>query len=177
MCLALAGTASAVVTGPGAGDEARGLATSEPDLIPQPVSYQPQPGQTFELTRGSHIVVKPATRANRSVATTFAERLRRSTGYALPLSSRRPHGNDIVLLTTGAAALGPEGYHLRAGEHGVEVVAHTAEGLFRALTTLRQMLPPEVEATSRQDVPQQPAEDDDRQQRIHERQRDADPEG
>jgi hexosaminidase len=157
VCLALAGSASAVVTADGAGDEAGPLATSEPDLIPQPVSYQSVAGQTFELTLGSRIVVKPATRANRAVATTFAERLRRSTGFALPVSSRRPHGHDIVLRTTGAAALGSEGYHLRAGSQGVAVVAHTPEGLFRALTTLRQMLPAEVEATSRQNGPWQVA--------------------
>lgn len=43
----------------------------------------------------------------------------------------------------------PEGYRLRISSNGVEIVSSTQVGLFYALQTLRQLLPPEVEQASK----------------------------
>jgi hexosaminidase len=60
---------------------------------------------------------------------------------------------DIGLSTNGPASLGAEGYELRADRKAVTITAATPEGLFRGVTTLRQLLPAKADATSRQDGP------------------------
>ena len=107
--------------------------------------YTALPGETFELTAASRIVVDADDPASTAVAERFAawlrraDRVRRSrsgaTGRAATSSSpSRP------------AEHGAEGYTLRADSAGVRIAAATPVGLFRALTTLRQMLPAAAEA-------------------------------
>jgi hexosaminidase len=123
-------------------------------LIPKPVSQQALAGETFELDRWSQIGIDarhhetlPAYR----IADQLARQLRRSTGFPLPVTHARRA--DISLSTDGPSSLGAEGYRLRASDDGVDLVAHTPEGLFRGVTTLRQLLPPKADAGSKQPGP------------------------
>ncbi len=84
------------------------------------------------------------------IADRFAAQLRRSTGYRLPV---KPGTGSIRLSTNGPASLGAEGYQLRADDTSVSITAATPEGLFRGVTTLRQLLPAKADATTRQNGP------------------------
>jgi hexosaminidase len=130
--------------------------TEEPALIPKPVSQQPLAGQTFALDGGTALVVQASgaeAPAAVRIADALAAQLRRSTGYPLPVTARRAQAGDVVLSTEGAGSLGAEGYQLRAGDDGLRVEANTPEGLFRGVTTVRQLLPAKADAASVQPGP------------------------
>ena len=115
-------------------------------LIPKPVSVQALDGAPFELTERSAIGVSGG-RQTTQVGKSLARLLRPSTGFALPVGR---HG-DIRLEQIGSLTeLGAEGYRLEAGSDGVTIRALTAEGLFRGVTTLRQLLPARIEQATTQ---------------------------
>lgn len=78
----------------------------------------------------------------------LAERLRRSTGYAIPLRAETSEVNqqaNIVFTTEGAdATLGPEGYGLTVTRHRVILNATDSAGFFYGMQTLLQLLSPSI---------------------------------
>jgi hexosaminidase len=123
-------------------------------IIPAPVSHEALPGETLELTAASRIAVVAEDDAADAVAERFARWLRRSTGFALPVGGHPgDEATDIVLAVAPADDLGAEGYRLRVDASGVRIDAAAPAGLFRALTTLRQLLPVSAEATTVQPGP------------------------
>ncbi|MEV6271916.1 beta-N-acetylhexosaminidase [Kribbella sp. NPDC051936] len=117
-------------------------------MIPQPTAQQPLPDETFTLQADATIGVDDP--AAQPIAERFAARLRGSTGFALPVQDG---AGTITLSTGGAESLGAEGYELRADASGVTITAAGAEGVFRGVTTLRQLLPAKAEAGSAQEGP------------------------
>ena len=129
------------------------VAQAAPKIIPAPQALHARPGQAFELTRHTRIVA--GSRRAQPVAAYLARLLRRSTGYALPVSvRRRAGGRGAISLRLGAGRrLGREGYRLSVTRRAVLLRAHTPEGLFRGVQTLRQLLPAKVESASEQPGP------------------------
>ena len=118
-------------------------------VIPKPASLE-RSGQRFDLTRDTRVVARPGAW---SVASALAARLRRSTGYELPVT-RDAGGRPAIALELGASRrLGREGYRLRVSRRAVRVRAVTAAGLFNGVQTLRQLLPAKAEAGSAQPGP------------------------
>ncbi|RZU10610.1 hexosaminidase [Kribbella rubisoli] len=117
-------------------------------MIPQPTAQQVLADETFLLEADATIGLLDPTA--QLIADRFAAQLRRSTGYALPVQEGT---GTITLSTNGPESLGTEGYELRADASGVTVTASTAEGLFRGVTTLRQLLPAKAEADTVQEGP------------------------
>ncbi len=76
--------------------------------------------------------------------------LRRSTGFALPVVPRADAvvGPRIELGRALDGALGLEGYALEVGTEAVTLTATEAAGLARGAQTIRQLLPPQIEAPS-----------------------------
>lgn len=141
----------AVLSGP-----AHAAPPTAPTIIPKPVSVTPLDESPVELTAGSVLVVRtPQDPAVRGVADYLADVLRPSTGFSLPVQ-HHPYGGaaSIELDATGPATLGQEGYRLHtAGKKRIVLQAHTAEGLFRGVQTLRQLLPARVESRTTQSGP------------------------
>ncbi|WP_328994045.1 beta-N-acetylhexosaminidase [Kribbella sp. NBC_01245] len=127
-----------------------------PGLIPKPSSQRALAGQTFSLNRWSRVGIETSLKEGQAalkIAHQFAGQLRRSTGYSLPVGPATDAA--ITLSTNGPASLGAEGYNLRSDRSGIDVVAATPEGLYRGVTTLRQLLPAKAEAATRQAGPWQ----------------------
>ena len=122
-------------------------------IIPAPASYVSLPDETFDLTATSRIVVVGDDPAVPPVAERFAAWLRRPTGFAVPVGSDDAAEGDIVITVASSADQGAEGYTLRVDSTGVRIAAAAPAGVFRALTTLRQMLPAAAEATDVQPGP------------------------
>jgi hexosaminidase len=126
-------------------------------LVPMPTSVRDLPGRDFRLRQGTRIVVAGDAEAV-EIATDLAEKLRASTGLPLRLvRGERARYGAIVLRVRPASELpgvtGPEAYQLSVRTSHVLLEASTAQGLFRGLQTLRQLLPPQVESMTRQEGP------------------------
>ncbi|MBA2889764.1 beta-N-acetylhexosaminidase [Nonomuraea soli] len=104
-------------------------------LVPQPVSVGRPEGSAVRLDGGSAILIGPG---QPEEIQAFAGQLREVTG--LPLPVRESGEAAITLDALGPSELGREGYLLKA-DGRITLRAHTAEGLFRGLQTLRQLLP------------------------------------
>jgi hexosaminidase len=121
-------------------------------IIPQPAYVESGLG-VFELTKNSIIYVDTATPEWLSVAEALAEKIRPSTGFAMNISvAQQPTLSGIRLTLVNEPELATEGYHLDITEKFVTVSANTAQGAFRAIQTIRQLLPTSIELTSRQDM-------------------------
>jgi hexosaminidase len=121
-------------------------------IIPQPAYVESGRG-VFELTKNSIIYVDTATPEWLSVAEALAEKIRPSTGFAMNISvAQQPTLSGIRLTLVNEPELATEGYHLDITEKFVTVSANTAQGAFRAIQTIRQLLPTSIELTSRQDM-------------------------
>jgi hexosaminidase len=131
------------VSGPsGAAAADQATPAAPPRVIPVPASLTTVPGDSYELTRGTRISV--TSRAALGVATALAQTLRRATGYPLPV--RVGAGRGITLDLSDTPRTGREDYTLAVSREEVRLRARTAEGLFRATQTLRQLLPAKVES-------------------------------
>ncbi|HET9796977.1 MAG TPA: beta-N-acetylhexosaminidase, partial [Gemmatimonadaceae bacterium] len=161
LALALAGCRTAVPAGP-APSPAPTPATrpappayavpitslSEHRIIPVPSSVTPAAGAPFTLGSGTTIVVSTGNADATRVAEYLVALLRPSTGLPTPVNASdaaAPRG-AIVLRLGGPASLGAEGYELAISADSARILAANPAGLFYGVQTLRQLLPPMVEA-------------------------------
>lgn len=124
------------------------------NLIPLPVSIKPADG-AFILSATAQIQVEPGRAEITAIGQYLADRLRPATGYALPVTAAEGSAAGHIHLTTlgGDPTLAAEGYELTITPQGVTLSAYQPAGLFRGIQTLRQMLPPAIEQTTRQPGP------------------------
>ncbi|HEU0291614.1 MAG TPA: beta-N-acetylhexosaminidase [Anaerolineales bacterium] len=126
------------------------------NLIPLPASIKPTQ-ETYTLPSNAAVFVQPDWEEIRLVGAFLADCLRPATGFELPVIPAEVASTGGILLTTdGAGAdLGPEGYELVVEPNGILLRAPHPAGLFRGVQTLRQLLPPAIEAYTLQPGPWQ----------------------
>ncbi|MER5862942.1 beta-N-acetylhexosaminidase [Kitasatospora sp. NPDC002040] len=122
---------------PAQSDEPRALPAI--NVIPLPLSTTVGTGPGYLLTADTAIRTAPGTAP---LADRLAEQLRRSTGLPLPVGP----ATGGIELRLDPAVEGEEGYRLAADEQGVVITANTEQGLYRGTQTLRQLLPPHIDA-------------------------------
>jgi len=130
---------------------------AEHPLIPRPVSVTAGNG-AFELDENTDIYVQGDAEAMMHAAQYLADKLNPSTGLDVQVVSTEaaPDAGHIFLSTAADDdQLGEEGYVLEITEDNVVLSAKTAEGIFRGIQTLRQLLPAGVEAKAQQEGPWQ----------------------
>lgn len=128
-----------------------------PCLLPMPSTLARNPG-TFVLSPDCRIVWKGVGASE--CARLLAEYLRPATGFPLPVqpwTEEAPPTPTLQLIQTADpspddAGFLPESYTLTAKEQGIRIEAESAAGLSRGLQTLRQLLPVEIFAETRQDA-------------------------
>ncbi len=144
--LAAAAVAVALVAVPGVPASAGRLtaaprAAATPRVVPAPASLRTVPGVSFTLTRRTRILARPG---SGTAGAYLAAILRRSTGYPLPVSAGGGTRDAIALSLSGREK--GEGYRLAVTKAYVRLEAGSAEGLFRGVQTLRQLLPAAIES-------------------------------
>ena len=125
------------------------------NLIPKPVSVTATAG-VFELTNATAIYIEGESAEVKQVGQYLADRLNPSTGFGLKVSSVKgiPGKGNIYLVASGTdPQLGEEGYELMITGDLLKVTANHPAGLFRAMQTIRQLLPDKVEASTVQAGP------------------------
>ena len=135
---AAAGEAPAQAAAAGGGDPAAVA------IVPRPVRLTAQGGRPFTIT-GRTVVWTD--RAGAEVGRQLVRYLEPATGFTLELrSGGTPPTGSIALRrdTTLRRRLGAEGYLLEVRAAGVTARAAEPAGLFYAVQTMRQLLPPDV---------------------------------
>ncbi|WNV90421.1 family 20 glycosylhydrolase [Umezawaea sp. Da 62-37] len=124
-------------------------------VVPVPVSVKTTAGVTYALTSTAKIYTQAGSADARAVGDYLAELLRRSTGFALPVSdaSGTPADGISLLLTGADSAVGDQGYQLDVTAGAVVLRANKSDGLFGGVQTLRQLLPAKVESATVQSGP------------------------
>jgi hexosaminidase len=125
---------------------------SGPAVVPAPLRLESRPG-AFVLGPSTKILVPESRAEIMPVASYLRALLGGPTGFDLPVetssepSPAAPSGPGAITLRLEdlGPRLGDEGYLLEAGTDGVLMRAATPAGLFYAVQTLRQLLPPGIE--------------------------------
>jgi hexosaminidase len=124
-------------------------------IVPVPVSVQAVNGVSFPLTSTTKIYTQANSADAKAVGDYLAGVLRRSTGFALPVSDAPATPADgISLLLSGAdSSVGAQGYQLNVTASTAVLRANTGDGLFGGVQTLRQLLPGKIESATVQAGP------------------------
>ncbi|MDE5417070.1 beta-N-acetylhexosaminidase [Labilibaculum sp. DW002] len=120
-------------------------------LIPQPTNLIAT-GSSFDWTAKTKIYVEEGREDSKGVANYIADLIAPATGYTTEVvSATNPASNKgIALVISENESLGEEGYKLTIDEKRVIIAANKAAGLFRAVQTIRQLLPAKIESDSLQ---------------------------
>ena len=124
------------------------------NIIPQPLQVELQKGH-FILTSETNIVFDLRNTEVATVVDLFRSQINQSTGMLLSTSTYMDHhgGQGIYFFLDAAAdTLGNEGYVLEVVRTAVKLTACKPAGLFRAMQSVYQLMPPEVYDTTRQNV-------------------------
>jgi hexosaminidase len=123
-------------------------AGEKPAVIPQPASMAVNEG-SFAL--GPDTVVFCTEEKTRHVASTLVKWLAPATGFSCRIEKDAPVGAAGIVLTAAGAdpGLGPEGYTLTVSPKVVVIRAPEAAGVFYGVQTFLQLLPPEIESSTR----------------------------
>lgn len=128
---------------------------SKASLIPKPVLVKSAEGH-FEINGSTVICIKAESADLKAVAQYLADFLYPATGFNLAIKpSAEEISNNFIALEIKASptALGNEGYDLAVSTQGVKLSANAAEGIFRGIQTLRQLLPAPIESNKLQKGP------------------------
>ncbi|MCI0523264.1 MAG: beta-N-acetylhexosaminidase [Bacteroidales bacterium] len=119
-------------------------------VIPAPVSVTATGGY-FTISKNTDIYIKGESEELRQVAQHLADRLKPATGFEMEIiqtSGEPKRGSIFFLLTGDGTNPADESYELAIGKKVMQVSAVNPAGAFRAIQTIRQLLPPEIELST-----------------------------
>ena len=112
-------------------------------IIPQPKEIIDKDG-SFTLSKGAKVYAQGE--ANSKVANFFIKKINASTGLSLSLTTNKKEAQ--IRLLNSKKIKNKEGYSLKVTPNNVVAEASTDRGLFYAMQTFLQLLPPQVENTT-----------------------------
>jgi len=114
------------------------------NIIPAPMSLVQNDGN-FKLKKNTAIYA--STPDAKTVADFFVIKIKRSTGFSLPVTDTES-SKGISLLIDNGLEVNDEGYTLDVTPQQVAIKAKTAQGLFYGMQSFMQLLPAEIESPS-----------------------------
>ncbi len=118
-------------------------------LVPQPKEVITAPG-TFTLNAQTSLVITANDAEVEGVASFLSDLISPSTGFDLQ-RTQNFEASNVISIKIDSSITGNKGaYRLTVSDKKVEIAAPEAIGFFYGVQTLRQLLPPEIEARSLQ---------------------------
>lgn len=120
---------------------------SRASIIPAPVSVSAT-GEYFTITPNTDIYIKGESEELRQVARYLADRLKPATGFDMEIiqTAGEPKRGSISFLLSGDGSNpADESYEINISRKVMQISAVNPSGAFRAVQTIRQILPPEIE--------------------------------
>lgn len=136
---------SVMPVGAAAAAGSRAEADGRPALIPVPQQLSWGTGADFGFSANTEIIAPQATRA---VAEYLAGLLAPATGWQLAVLEPRLAGFGPAVSFVPDPSMAAEAYRLSVAAGGIQITAAGDEGAFRAVQTLRQLLPWQVESAA-----------------------------
>ncbi|MBS4033536.1 MAG: beta-N-acetylhexosaminidase [Ignavibacterium sp.] len=128
----------------------RELKASFDNIIPVPVSINPT-GSIFRLNPNSIIYIEPMNYETRFIGQYLKDQIKSTTGYGITFLTAEAISADEnirLIIDDRDELLGQEGYELIITENLLTIKANKAEGLFRGVQTISQMLFPLVNSSA-----------------------------
>lgn len=122
------------------------------NLIPKPTTLVAT-GSSFELTNSTAIYVPAGNTELKKIGTYMADFLNPATGFDLEVKETESKPGSGIYLTLSEDSLGEEGYKMEVTADMIVLEASNPAGLFRAVQTLRQLLPAKIESGKAQKGP------------------------
>ncbi len=122
------------------------------DLIPKPVMVTPESG-VFSLSDNTTITVAAGNPDLTRIADYMALVLKPATGFAFKRDNAAGATNNISLALVNDSSLTGEGYEMKITTGGIAINAYRPAGVFYAVQTLRQLVPPAIENSGAQSGP------------------------
>jgi len=111
-------------------------------IIPKPVQLTPQAGH-FTFKASTKIVLGNRDPELKISVDYLKDLIKESTGITLPYV--RSTGTNTVTFSLNPSFSNEEGYHMTITSSRINVKAKTSRGIFYAIQTLRQLMPPDIE--------------------------------
>lgn len=125
------------------------------NLIPKPVKLEAT-GSSFEWTKHTQIHIQTGNQEAKKIANHLVELIAPATGFQPKIKElKTPLGSRGIslILDDKFEKLGKEGYNLTIDPRKISLQAYKAEGLYRGIQTIRQLLPAKIEAKEKQEGP------------------------
>jgi hexosaminidase len=124
----------------------------EISIIPMPEKIQVN-NSSFIIKPGTRIVADQGNAEAIRVANMFAKAINTAGGLNLVVAQEKKgasvRGGIHFIIDGASSSLGKEGYQLSVTSTGVRIKANEPAGLFYGMQTLKQLLPAEIEGSSR----------------------------
>ena len=119
------------------------MASAQVAIIPKPSKLMELEGK-FTLHKYTTLYFDQANPELKRVIDSFRRFVKTLLGFEIKYTAQKPTSGYIEL-TLDSTVLNKEGYLLKVTPAMIEIKARSASGIFYALQTLRQLLPPEIE--------------------------------
>ena len=124
-------------------------------IVPKPTFITAKKG-SFNIDPETKIMLSTDVGQVREIGNYFIEILQKASNISpnvlTGLENSKKSNEILFILDPEESSLGSEGYHLTIDENLIEAVASNAAGLFYAVQTIRQLLPPAIEDSSRREA-------------------------
>lgn len=127
------------------------LLAQEISIIPEPVHLERGTGY-FTLTDSTKIIVPSDRPGVLKAAKYLVDKTKSATGFDIGIVNKGEFGILFMLNSKTDKEINDEGYRLSVAPEKIIIRANTDTGIFYGIQTLLQLLPPEIESSSLQNI-------------------------